>query len=191
VRAFSPGAEDGLVAVTAAGGGTAWAVGFTTISGQTMPLAMRWDGAAWAVDRPRPGRALASMFTDVTMVERVPFAVGYRMTASGGSQPVAARRDGRRWRYVDPRTGYPSEGLRGVTLIATDIEAVNGIPVAIMVLGKKAGIQLLAPGVDALIADRDGMPPGELPEPPGGLDIRRHPVTAGWRHEKNAGMLWR
>ena len=115
VRAFSPGAEDGLVAVTAAGGGTAWAVGFTTIRGQTMPLAMRWDGAAWAVDRPRPGRALASMFTDVTMVERVPFAVGYRMTASGGSQPVAARRDGRRWRYVDPRTGdRESVSLTGV-----------------------------------------------------------------------------
>ena len=66
-------------------------------------------------------------------------------------------RDGKRYHHIlDPRTGYPSEGPRGVTLIATDIEAVNGIPVAIMVLGKKAGIRLLAPGVDALIADRDG-----------------------------------
>ena len=66
-------------------------------------------------------------------------------------------RDGKRYHHIlDPRTGHPSEGPRGVTLIATDIEAVNGIPVAIMVLGKKAGIRLLAPGVDALIADRDG-----------------------------------
>jgi hypothetical protein len=115
VRAFGPGAEDGLVAVTAAGGSTAWAVGFTTIGNVTMPLAMRWDGRDWTVDRPRPDGRLASMFTDVMMVERFPFAVGYRMTASGGSQPIAARRDGKRWRYIDPRIGRSeSVSLTGV-----------------------------------------------------------------------------
>ena len=85
VPASSPGAEDGLVAVTAANDGTAWAVGFTTISGQTMPLAMRWNGHAWGVDRPRPNTTLASLFTDVAMSGENPFAVGYRMTADGGS----------------------------------------------------------------------------------------------------------
>jgi hypothetical protein len=116
VRASGPGAEDGLVAVAAAGGSTAWAVGFTTIGNVAMPLAMRWDGLDWTVDRPRPDGRLASMFTDVTMVERSPFAVGYRMTASGNSQPIAARRDGKRWRYVDPRTSRSeSVSLTGVT----------------------------------------------------------------------------
>jgi hypothetical protein len=115
VSAPSGWAEDGLVAVTAAGGSTAWAVGFTTIGNVTMPLAMRWDGSGWTVDRPRPDGRLDSMFTDVTMVEKFPFAVGYRMTASGGSQPIAARRDGTRWRYVDPRTDrFRSVGLTGV-----------------------------------------------------------------------------
>jgi hypothetical protein len=115
VRASGPGAEDGLVAVTAAGGSTAWAVGFTTIGNLAMPLAMRWDGSSWTVDRPRPDGRLASMFTDVTMVEKFPFAVGYRMTASGSSHPIAARRDGKRWRYVDPRTGrHESISLTGV-----------------------------------------------------------------------------
>ena len=115
VRASGPGAEDGLVAVTAAGGSTAWAVGFTTIGNLAMPLAMRWDGISWTVDRPHPDGRLASMFTDVTMVEKFPFAVGYRMTASGGSHPIAARRDGKRWRFVDPRTGrHESISLTGV-----------------------------------------------------------------------------
>ena len=58
VAASSPGVEDGLVAVTAADGGTAWAVGFTTIAGQTMPLAMRWNGRSLG-HRPSPARHLA------------------------------------------------------------------------------------------------------------------------------------
>lgn len=67
-------------------------------------------------------------------------------------------RDGRRYHHIlDPRTGYPAEGPRGVTLLAERVEAANGIGVAIMVLGKQAGMRLLAdaPGVEALIVDRD------------------------------------
>ncbi len=115
VTASSPGVEDGLVAVTAADGGTAWAVGFTTIGGQTMPLAMRWNGRAWGIDRPRPNTSLASLFTDVAMTGANPLAVGYRMTAAGGSEPIAARRDRTRWVYVSPRTGKrESVSLTGV-----------------------------------------------------------------------------
>jgi hypothetical protein len=101
--------------VTAAEGETAWAVGFTTIMGRTMPLAMRWNGRAWNVDRPRPVSQLASLFTDVTMVGSFPLAVGYRMTRDGGSEPIAARRDRTRWVYVSPRTGKrESVSLTGV-----------------------------------------------------------------------------
>ena len=115
MTASSPGVEDGLVAVTAADGGTAWAVGFTTIAGQTMPLAMRWNGRAWGIDRPRPNTSLASLFTDVAMTGANPLAVGYRMTAAGGSEPIAARRDRTRWVYVSPRTGKrESVSLTGV-----------------------------------------------------------------------------
>ncbi len=115
VAASSPGVEDGLVAVTAADGGTAWAVGFTTIVGQTMPLAMRWNGRSWGMDRPRPITTLASLFTDVAMAGGNPLAVGYRMTADGGTQPIAARRDRTRWVYVSPRTGKrESVSLTGV-----------------------------------------------------------------------------
>jgi len=43
-------------------------------------------------------------------------------------------------------------------VIATQIEAANGLSVAIMVLGKAAGIRLVAetPGAEAVIVDRDG-----------------------------------
>lgn len=67
--------------------------------------------------------------------------------------------DGRRYHHIlDPRTGYPAEGLRGVTLMAEDAQAVNGLSVAAMVLGKQAAKKLLedTPGVEALFVDRDG-----------------------------------
>jgi hypothetical protein len=111
----SPGDEDGLVAVTAAPGGTAWAAGFTTTGTQPAPLAMRWSGSGWKVDRPGPATPLASLFTDIVMVGTNPFAVGFRMTPSGRSEPIAARRDQVRWEYVSPRSGRrESMSLTGV-----------------------------------------------------------------------------
>lgn len=75
-------------------------------------------------------------------------------------------KDGKRYHHViDPRTGFPSAGPRGVTLVGTDLEAVNGVSLAIMVLGREAGIRWLkaTPGLDGLIVDRDSrvwMSPG-------------------------------
>jgi thiamine biosynthesis lipoprotein len=79
--------------------------------------------------------------------------------ASSGDYERYFERGGRRYHHIlDPRTGYPSEGPRGVTLVAERLEALNGLGVAIMVLGRKEGELLVnaTPGLDALIAERDG-----------------------------------
>lgn len=97
----SPGNEDGLVAVTSRDGSDTWAVGFTTIRGRVMPLAMKWTGSAWKTSRPRAGNARTSLFTDVTVIgDGSPLAVGYRMTPGGKRQPIASRRDDGRWRNL-------------------------------------------------------------------------------------------
>jgi len=118
-RAFvpTPGAEDGLVGVAASGDKQAWAVGFTTVGGKVLPLAMRWDGRSWNVNKPGPKGDLDTSLTDVAVVaKRFPFAVGYRMTPSGKRKPVAVRRDRKRWRYLDPGVGKSeSVSLTGVT----------------------------------------------------------------------------
>ncbi|MEW5865079.1 MAG: FAD:protein FMN transferase [Pseudomonadota bacterium] len=78
---------------------------------------------------------------------------------SSGDYERYFEKDGRRYHHIlDPRTGYPAEGPRGVTLFAKDTVAINGLTVAIMVLGKDAGVRLIAasPGVEGLIVDRDG-----------------------------------
>lgn len=79
--------------------------------------------------------------------------------ASSGDYERFFERDGRRYHHIlDPRTGYPTGGPRGVTLVAERLEAVNGLGVAVMVLGMKEGARLVeaTPGLDALIVGRDG-----------------------------------
>ncbi len=103
--------------------------------------------------------------------------------ASSGDYERYFIRHGRRYHHIlDPRTGYPTQGPHGVTLVADDVDQVNGLGAAIMVLGESAGRELIlqTPGLDGLIVDRDGSlwvspglekrlhflePPGSRPEP--------------------------
>ncbi|HXZ51105.1 MAG TPA: FAD:protein FMN transferase [Burkholderiales bacterium] len=88
------------------------------------------------------------------------------IVASSGDYERYFERDGRRYHHIlDPRTGYPSTGVHGVTLVSERLEALDGLGVAIMVLGEKDGARLVeaTPGLDALIAGSDGslwMTPG-------------------------------
>ncbi len=94
-------------------------------------------------------------------------------------------KDGKRYHHIlDPRTGYPAEGPRHVTLVSENIEQVNGVATAIMVLGAAPGRLLIerTKDLEGLIVDRDGgvwMSPGlekrlHFPEPPAG---RRAPTA--------------
>ncbi len=78
---------------------------------------------------------------------------------SSGDYERYFMKGGRRFHHIlDPRTGYPAQGPRGVTLLAEDLETVNGLSAAIMVLGRQAGARLIAdtPGLEGLIVDREG-----------------------------------
>jgi thiamine biosynthesis lipoprotein len=131
------------------------------------------------LERSGVARAMVNGGGDVVVAQRgslPPWRVGVRdprapgkllgvvelqrgFVASSGDYERYFERDGRRYHHIlDPRTGYPSEGPRGVTLVAERLEAVNGLGVAIMVLGRKEGERLVAqtPGLDALIVERDG-----------------------------------
>ncbi len=66
---------------------------------------------------------------------------------------------------LDPKTGYPTHGPRQVTLVADDLDTVNGLSAAVMVLGMHEGQALIehTPGLEGLIVGRDGqlwMTPG-------------------------------
>jgi len=102
--------------------------------------------------------------------------------ASSGDYERYFMRHGRRYHHIlDPRTGYPTQGPHGVTLVADDLDRVNGLGAAIMVLGAAKGRELISqtPDLDGLIMDHDGSlwvspgiekrlhflePPGSRPE---------------------------
>ena len=144
------------------------------------------DAGARALERAGVARALVNGGGDVAAFggdAARPWRVGVRdprapdkllgvlalvrgIVASSGDYERYFERDGRRYHHIlDPRTGYPARGPHGVTLVCERLEALDGLGVAIMVLGKEEGVRLIeqTPGLDALIAGRGGklwMTPG-------------------------------
>jgi thiamine biosynthesis lipoprotein len=135
------------------------------------------EAGARVLERPAVARALLNGGGDVIARSRgAPWRIGVRdprapqsvlgtlalrhgIVASSGDYERSFERDGRRYHHIlDPRTGYPAKGPRGVTLVAERLEAVNGLGVAIMVLGRYEGVRLVetTTGLDALIVERDG-----------------------------------
>jgi thiamine biosynthesis lipoprotein len=52
--------------------------------------------------------------------------------------------DGKRYSHIiNPATGYPVSGLCSVTVFGPNAETANGLSTSLMILGKKAGLELL------------------------------------------------
>lgn len=114
-------------------------------------IAGRLQGRPWRVglrDAREPRRLLG-----VVALE------GRAVVASSGDYERCFMAQGRLMHHIlDPRTGRPTQGPHGVSLLARDVAAVNGLGAAAMVLGLPRGRALLQaqPGVESLIAARDG-----------------------------------
>lgn len=110
-----------------------------------------WQGRAWRVglrDPRSPGRLLGV----------VPVA-GSGVVASSGDYERFFFHAGQRQHHVlNPRTGRPTSGVHGVSLVARDVAAVNGLGAALMVQGPQAGRALAqrVPGLALLVAGEDG-----------------------------------
>lgn len=62
--------------------------------------------------------------------------------------------DGKRYAHIiDPRTGYPTTGIKSVTVICPDAELADALATSIFVLGTDAGLQLInqLKGIECLI----------------------------------------
>ncbi|VFR46776.1 Thiamin biosynthesis lipoprotein ApbE [plant metagenome] len=85
---------------------------------------------------------------------------GNGVVASSGDYERGFWHEGRRMHHVlDPATGYPTQGVRGVALIAASVADVNGLGVATMVKGMAPAREMLAlrPAVHAVAVGEHGM----------------------------------
>ncbi len=75
--------------------------------------------------------------------------------ASSGDYERCFDFQGQHYHHIlDPRTGYPSSDLAGVSLLAADYRALNGLGAAMMVAGRDLAIEILRQhhGVAGLVA---------------------------------------
>ncbi len=79
------------------------------------------------------------------------------VVAASGDYERGFDHAGRRYHHIlDPRSGQPSQGLRGLALVAADVEAVNGWGAAMMVAGLAQSQRWLReqlPGVEGMLAE--------------------------------------
>lgn len=108
----------------------------------------RLDGRAWRVglrDPMAPQQLLGAVSLEDGWI------------ASSGDYERSFVRDGRRYHHVlNPRTGWPTEGVRGLSLLAADYRVLNGLGAALMVGGGERTGWLSSTPVDGVIVHAEG-----------------------------------
>lgn len=108
------------------------------------------DGSPWNIgitDPMHTGELLAV----------VPLKDGAVVTS--GSYEKFVVFNGKRYAHIiNPKTGYPATGLISVTVFGPSAEMANGLSTSIMVMGKKAGLQLIRrfPAMRCLLITDEG-----------------------------------
>ena len=124
--------------------------GIINASGDLTTWGSQPDGSAWTIGVTNPFRrsrpaAILEMYTGA-------------VTTSGDYEKYVEINGKRYSHIINPKTGMPSYGLTSVTVIGPDAETCNGFSTAIMVLGKKKGLQLINkyPAFGCLIVNTKG-----------------------------------
>lgn len=125
------------------------------IGGEVFAAGRRRDGRRWRVgiNRPDPSAGPGEVYRVVPL--------GDRALATSGDYRSYVLEDGRRRSHViDPRTGQPvTNGVVSASVLAPTCTMADGLATAVMVMGPKAGLDLIErlDGVEALIlVDRQG-----------------------------------
>ncbi len=167
-------AEGGVLSVSRPGvaldlGGVAKGVAvdhlFEALSGGgTSNLLINLAGNMRACGRPREGRrgwniGVRDPFDREGVVGVIELSDGLALATSGNYERFVII-DGKRYAHiVDPRTGWPVEGMAGVTVVAPTAGMADALSTALFVMGVERGLELLqrCEGAEALFV-KDAQP---------------------------------
>lgn len=121
--------------------------GIVNASGDLTVWGQQPDGQYWTIGIADPNQANTS-FAKMKLT--------YVSVATSGTYEKYAIIDGKRYSHtIDPKTGYPVHGIKSVTVICPKAELADAMATPIMVMGKRAGLDLINQinGIECIIVD--------------------------------------
>jgi thiamine biosynthesis lipoprotein len=136
-------------------GGTAvlHAHGFPNVlveaGGDLLAIGRRSDGYPWRIGVEHPRQAEAPPLATLSLTRQA--------VATSGDWQHSFTRDFRHHHILDPRTGESPTELASATVLAPTAADADALSTALMVLGSRAGLALIAdlPHVEALVITKD------------------------------------
>ena len=123
------------------------------IGGEVYASGVKKDGLCWriGVNRPRKGAFYDEIYKIVTLKDKA--------FATSGDYRNFFEVKGKRYSHIlNPRTGYPvANGVVSVSIIAGTCAFADGLATAVMVMGRKKGLELVngLDGAECLIVVQD------------------------------------
>ena len=110
--------------------------GIVNGSGDMSTWGTQPNGEPWNIGITNPMK-------EDTIFAIIPLLKQSAVVTSGSYQKYVVFNGKRYSHIINPATGYPATGLCSVTVLGPSAEVANGFSTSIMVLGKRAGLQLL------------------------------------------------
>ena len=121
--------------------------GIINASGDLPPWGPQATAAQWLIGIATPLRK-DKLFTWLPVVES--------SVATSGNYEKYVVINGKRYSHIiDPRTGYPSQGIKSVSIFAKGAEFCDALATAVYIMGRKAGLGLInqLPEAEVIIVD--------------------------------------
>lgn len=123
--------------------------GVVNASGDLISWGKQENGGDWRIgisDPTAPKKVMAWL------------VVGETAVITSGDYEKFFMNDGKRFAHIiDPRTGYPTTGIKSVTIVCPDAELADALATSVFVLGEEEGLSLInaLKGIEGLLITDD------------------------------------
>ncbi len=126
--------------------------GIVSVGGDIQTFGLRPDGKTWnvGIQEPRPKKDKEEVLGTIALTDSC--------ISTSGDYERYFEHDGRRYHHIlDPATGFPTEGIRAITVVATEGALCDALATGLFVLGVDRALQKMAEkGIEGLIIDDKG-----------------------------------